>query len=97
MPYIKKHIRQRLAPKATDIAHTPGELNFQITQLLDDYLALNGASYQSFNDIIGALEGAKLELYRRLVAPYEDEKREENGEVYHEILFGRANVRHPAV
>ena len=30
--------------------------------------------YQNVNAIIGALECAKLELYRRLIAPYEDTK-----------------------
>ena len=29
-----------------------------------------------------ALEGAKLEFYRRIVAPYEELKIKENGEVY---------------
>jgi len=31
---------------------------------------------------MGALEGAKLELYRRKVAIYEEEKIKENGDVY---------------
>ena len=34
------------------------------------------------NEAIGALECATLELYRRKVAPYEDGKIAENGEVY---------------
>jgi len=34
------------------------------------------------NAIIGALECAKLELYRRVAAPYEDDKIAENGDVY---------------
>jgi len=38
--------------------------------------------YQNINDLLGALEGAKLELYRRVAAPYEDEKVESNGDVY---------------
>ena len=41
-----------------------------------------GNSYATINDIIGALEGAKMEFYRRVVAPYEDEKIKENGDVY---------------
>jgi hypothetical protein len=39
-------------------------------------------SYQSINDVLGALEGAKLEFYRRIAAPYEDTKIQENGDVY---------------
>jgi len=38
--------------------------------------------YQTFNDILGALEGAKLEVYRRVVGPYENGKMSENGDVY---------------
>ncbi len=57
---------------------TAGELNYQITALLNNYLDLHGASYSVYNDCLGALEGAKLEFYRRVVVPYEDEKREAN-------------------
>ena len=39
-------------------------------------------TYQTMNDIIGALEGAKLEFYRRVVVPYENDKIEQNGDVY---------------
>ncbi len=35
-----------------------------------------------FNAVVGALECAKLELYRRMVAPYENGKIAENGDVY---------------
>jgi hypothetical protein len=42
---------------------------------------MNGENYQHFNDVLGALEGAKLELYRRRIAPYEDTKIVENGDV----------------
>lgn len=34
------------------------------------------------SEIIGALECCKLELYRRIAAPYEDIKIGENGDVY---------------
>jgi hypothetical protein len=33
-------------------------------------------------DVVGALECAKLELYRRLAAPYEDQKIKLNGDAY---------------
>jgi len=32
--------------------------------------------------VIGVLESVKMELYRRKIADYEDEKCEENGDVY---------------
>jgi len=80
MPYIEKKRREELDLKFDP--KTAGELNYVITNQLVNYIFLNGESYQTFNDIIGALEGAKLEIYRRLIVPYEDRKARENGDVY---------------
>ena len=84
MPYIKKVARQGL----NDIIQsfeginilTPGELNYLITKLTHHYLGDN-PSYNRYNDVIGALECAKMELYRRKVIPYEQKKIQENGDV----------------
>lgn len=59
-----------------------GELNYGFSCLIDQYMAVKGLSYQTINDIVGALEGAKLEFYRRIAVPYEEKKLEENGDVY---------------
>jgi hypothetical protein len=32
--------------------------------------------------VVGALEACKLEFYRRVVTPYEENKMKENGDVY---------------
>jgi hypothetical protein len=64
-----------------DEPHTAGELNYKLTSVINDYLG-DGLSYAKLNEVIGALECAKLELYRRLAAPYEDTKIQENGDVY---------------
>jgi len=79
MPYILPKQREELLIRN---AENPGELNFQFTQIAIQYLKDKGECYQHYNDIIGALEGAKLELYRVYCAPYEDEKMEENGKVH---------------
>lgn len=63
---------------------TSGELNWAITQLLEDYRAEHGDSYGTFNDILGAALGARDEFYRRVVVPYEDQKCKDNGDVYAE-------------
>lgn len=76
MPYIKQNRRY------TTDALKAGELNYQITRLLNKYRADHGNNYRIYNDILGALEGAKLEFYRRVVMTYEDKKMEENGDVY---------------
>lgn len=81
MPYIPEAAREELLTAARTPA-TAGELNFCITVMVRDYLLEHGESYQHFNDCIGALEGAKLELYRRVVSNYEDEKIKANGDVY---------------
>ena len=80
MPYIPKKRRKALEKSLAPIK--AGELNYLFTHLILNYLELNRISYQSYNDIIGALEGAKLELYARMVRPYEDRKIKENGDVY---------------
>lgn len=61
----------------------PGELNYVITKLCCEYALGGPLNYEVINDVIGALEGAKMEFYRRIVAVYEDQKKEENGDVYY--------------
>lgn len=84
MPYIKRETRYDLFKEngSIEIPDTPGELNFMITTLCVNYRDAKGLSYQTINDVVGALEGAKLEFYRRVAAPYEDTKITENGDVY---------------
>ena len=79
MPYLRPGTRKELE---TRHAVRSGELNYKITLLAKQYLETNGLSYLSINDILGALEGAKLEFYRRVVVPYEDEKILENGDIF---------------
>lgn len=76
MPYIQKHLRDYL------VMDTPGQLNYELHMLIDRYILQRGDSnYTTYNDIIGALECVKQEIYRRMVAPLEDIKIEENGDV----------------
>lgn len=82
MPYIKQVDRNEIDERLSfPVIRNAGELNYVFTRFAHEYWRDNGANYQAFNDIIGALEGAKLELYRRKVAPYEDGKIKENGDV----------------
>lgn len=81
MPYIKPNDRVKINDLKQG-ATNAGELNYIFTLLCIKYLKDNGTSYQKINDIIGALEGTKLEFYRRLVIPYENEKIQTNGDVY---------------
>jgi hypothetical protein len=79
MPYITQDARDAI--DSGEIPLTAGELNYLLTVTVLEYLEFNGRSYSSMNDVIGALEACKLEFYRRHVAPYEDEKIAENGDV----------------
>jgi hypothetical protein len=81
MPYIKQSIRPDLLAGLRS-ADNAGELNFKLTAVCLDYLKHQGRAYSVMNDIVGALECAKLEFYRRAVAQYENEKIEVNGDVY---------------
>jgi hypothetical protein len=81
MPYIPQADRERLYHVELVEPATPGDLNYAITQLCVDYLGPN-PNYARLNEITGALECAKLEFYRRMVAPYESTKLAINGDVY---------------
>ena len=81
MPYIAEAARSRLKHGCPPT--TAGELNYLITRSVNAYLGFHGGlRYEHLNAAIGALQCAQLELYRRIAAPYEDQKRAENGEVY---------------
>ena len=81
MPYIDQSAREDIA-KSPRVPRNAGELNFAFTLIAGGYLIEQGESYQVYNDIIGALECCKLELFRRRVAPYEDAKIREYGDVW---------------
>lgn len=85
MPYISQPDRDRLDPKIEELAKTinldqrAGELNYTITRLLLE--TAGEGRYKDVNELIGMLECAKQEFYRRKVAPYEDKKIKESGDV----------------
>ena len=82
MPYVPQDQRVVSNNEIKDInLDKAGNLNYIITKLCHLYMKKHGIRYQYFNDVIGALEGAKLELYRRFAGPYEDEAQQKNGDV----------------
>ncbi len=90
MPYIDAESRCKFEEDLKNLSQnimSVGEMNYCITILiakfLEDITEVEGkVSYHHYNQLIGVLECAKLELYRRLVAPYEDIKITDNGDVY---------------
>lgn len=89
MPYISKDYRSKFDPHLVGLKirllevpadKRDGVFNYCISYLLN---ALSKPdSYYNFNRLLGVLNAAALEFYRRRVAPYEDKKKEENGDVY---------------
>ena len=81
MPYINPEDRLHILADEKSIS-TSGELNYFISTLINWYINEKGKNYATLNEVIGVLECAKLELYRRVAAPYEDSKIQMNGDVY---------------
>jgi hypothetical protein len=92
MPYITKEQREQLDPSIEllfaeldymgDSKNLAGLMNYSISALISKLLDTKGLNYHNINELIGMLECAKLELYRRVASPYEDEKVIQNGDVY---------------
>lgn len=68
---------------------TTGELTYRLTQVCNRYLVRlmemeedGELRFGLIARVIAALEATKLEFYRRVVAPFEDQKLDLNGDVY---------------
>jgi hypothetical protein len=95
MPYITPDARAFYEPELTRLGtrvhgDVIGGLTYVLTKLL---LAWVGESptYARYALVVGAIETAKMELYRKAVALYEDQKCAENGEVFSE------ECKHPRI
>jgi len=96
MPYIKEEQRicidgeiNELADKMISLGEScnlsesdirQGVFNYVITKLSTSLIG--NPKYSKINEVVGAMECCKLELYRRMAANYEDKKASENGDVY---------------
>lgn len=82
MPYVDWTARDNI-----DAGETPfdvGSLTYKLTKDCLDYLLDVDDYVPRFSDyaeVLGALEATKLEMYRRAVAPYENGKVAENGDL----------------
>lgn len=94
MPYIEQSDRTNYDPAIDELINelrdsnsfsfdglNPGHLNYIISRLCKGLLEIKGVNYRNINELIGALECAKLELYRRTAVPYENAKLSENGDI----------------
>lgn len=85
MPYIADLIKRMRLDLGGEIAlktvQDAGDLNYAITTLLLKYTKREGKKYFTIVVVMGTLLCVALEFYRRLAAPYEDQKIRENGDV----------------
>ena len=91
MPYIKKADRINFDQYLNQVPNTTnkGDLNYCVTQLALYHIKHHGKSYTNISEAASALVDAADEIKRRLLAPYEDQKIEENGdlELYHGLIL----------
>lgn len=87
MPYIKREKRplfkaeiESLVKKLENqpLMEQDGDLNYIVTSILK---LVYKPRYFNYNRALGVIEAIKQEYYRRVVAPYEDKKIMENGDV----------------
>jgi len=87
MPYINQEDRpqyEELIQEITDllkekpVESVDGHLNYIVTRIIKEVYPLR---YYHINRAMGVLECVKQEFYRRVAAPYEDTKIEQNGDV----------------
>ena len=93
MPYIPQPDRTAYDPLITGLVEAlarqrperrKGHANYVVTQVLRKAWGVDaaaGESYSNYADVIGTLECAKQELYRRWVAAYEDGAIATNGDL----------------
>ena len=94
MPYIKKAERAKYDPLIERLSQTlntridndelSGELNyilFRLARLLTDQESGGSRCYARMATVVSAMNEAAAEFRRRRMAPYEDEKIRENGDV----------------
>ena len=84
MPYLKEDDQVFFDANLQQLLeeiNTPGDLNFIICTLTRKLARKLGDNYAAHNAALGAIECAKLEYYRRIIAPYEDIKIKENGDI----------------
>jgi hypothetical protein len=77
-PYdeVLEHIIKLLKEKSPE--SVDGPLNYVVTRIIKEVYPLR---YYHINKAMGVLECIQHEFYRRVAAPYEDTKIEQNGDV----------------
>lgn len=102
MPYIDRHVRKRLDEHIEKLAEemsAPGDLSYIISRLATvfgttHFQYTTAGYYTNLATIYGVLTATAEEFRRRVLDPYEDRKRMNNGDVYQELLHHLAANAH---
>lgn len=83
MPYITRTRRPELDRVIAQLPRLEaGDLAYVLYRIVQDcHHMAQSRGFQCLSGLLGILEAVKLEFYRREVAPYEDDKIRENGDV----------------
>ena len=90
MPYIeKKHVEKQINRTMFEEAvdniprlSNAGDLTFVMCELIGKYIEdRGGLAFQNIAEVFGALQATDKEFTRRVYYPYEDIKRERNGDI----------------
>lgn len=88
MPYINQTQRDRIRSELDALIEVlndagsqeiDGLLNYVFTMIVLRVMGKNGWRYQMLARAVGLFECAKLEFYRKIAAPYEEDAIEKNG------------------
>lgn len=84
LDYSINEVLQRVQYLNLDKDAKAGVINYIISRIVSE--CVDDVRYADINMMIGVLECAKLELYRRLAVPYENTKITQNGDLrkYHD-------------
>lgn len=92
MPYINESLREDIDPLLNKFIKglstrgiynakiRAGILNYIFSKILGDIIN-DETRYHCINEMIGVLECVKLELYRRIASPYEDQAIKQSGDI----------------
>lgn len=90
MPYVaeanRAHLDTEIEALLAQLKRVPdnkvdGDLNYTISRLVAGTLGKAGWRYHLQARAIAVFEAAKLEFYRRVVGPYEDQAIAKNGDI----------------
>ncbi len=62
--------------------HIAEELAYVLTRIVIEYARKLGPSFVAYTQIVGIVDAVRDEFKRRVIDPYEDKKRRQNGDVY---------------